>query len=102
MIPVILVCDDDADDQTIIKDAFAPARISANFQFTSDGQELVQYMENSNRDGQRPRPDIILVDLNMPEMNGMQALDWIKSHPDFRAIPVVKADSGFPVARDAI
>jgi two-component system response regulator len=88
-IPVILVCDDDFEDQLLIKDAFAVACIQADFRFTSDGLELIEYLQNSTGDAKYPHPDVILLDLNMPRMPGLEALEWIKSHPDYRVIPVV-------------
>jgi CheY-like chemotaxis protein len=88
-VPVILVCDDDRDDQLLIEHAFAEACIEAKFRFTSDGVELTEYLQKSDKDGNSLYPDIILLDLNMPRMDGLQALEWIKSHPHHRAIPVV-------------
>ncbi|MGO9312646.1 MAG: response regulator [Syntrophobacteraceae bacterium] len=88
-LPVILVCDDDHDDQLLIEHAFAEACIDAEFRFTSDGVELTEYLQKSNEDGKSPCPDIILLDLNMPRMDGSKTLEWIKSHPHHRAVPVV-------------
>lgn len=86
--PVILVCDDDHEDQFLIEGAFTEARIKADIRFTSDGLELIQYLETC-ASGAHPCPSIILLDLNMPRVDGKQALEWIKSHSEFRAIPVV-------------
>ena len=88
-VPVILVCDDDPDDQVLLKEAFSQAGIQAEFRFTNDGLELIDYLEHSNGNREYPSPKIILLDLNMPRMNGKQALEWIKSHSKFKAIPVV-------------
>lgn len=88
-VPVILVCDDDPDDQVLIKEAFLEAGIQADFRFTNDGMELIDYLENCIGSREYPCPKIVLLDLNMPRMNGKQALKWIKSHSEFRAIPVV-------------
>jgi len=88
-VPVILVCDDDHDDQLLIKDAFAEACIDVDFRFTDDGVALTEYLQKSNVNGKPPCPDIILLDLNMPRMDGVTALGWIKSHAHYRAIPVV-------------
>ena len=87
--PVFLVCDDDLDDQLLIEAAFAEACIDADFRFTSDGTELIEYLQNPHREAKYPRPYIILLDLNMPRMDGLQVLEWIKSHPNYRTIPVV-------------
>ena len=89
VLPVFLVCDDDRDDQLLIEAAFAEACIDAVFRFAGNGVELIEYLQNPDEEGKCPRPCIILLDLNMPRMDGMQALEWIKSHPGFRAIPVV-------------
>ncbi|MGP0044308.1 MAG: response regulator, partial [Syntrophobacteraceae bacterium] len=80
-VPVILVCDDDRDDRLLIEHAFAEACIEAKFRFTSDGVELNEYLQTSDKDGNSPYPDIFLLDLNMPRMDGLQALEWIKTHP---------------------
>ena len=83
-ISVILVC---ADDQVSVKDAFAGACIQADFRFTKNRTELIEYLQNSNE--QCPRPNIILIDFNMRDMGGSQALGWIKFRTEYRKIPVV-------------
>ena len=88
-VPVILVCDDDPDDQILIEGAFSEAHIRANFQFTSDGRQLIDYLEHCSTKVKKPCPNIILLDINMPGMDGKQTLTWIKSRSDYRAIPVV-------------
>jgi len=88
-VPVFLICDDDRDDQLLIEAAFAEACINADFRFTSDGPELIEYLQNPDGEGKNPCPYIILLDLNMPRMDGIKVLEWIKSHPNLRTIPVV-------------
>ena len=86
--PRILICDDDQDDRVLLYEAFGVAGVDARLGSVKDGLELVKYLESS--DGKRkPRPDIILLDVNIPKMDGWQALEWIKSNPKYRAIPVV-------------
>jgi CheY-like chemotaxis protein len=87
--PILLVCDDDEDDHVLIKNVFAEAGVSAEFRFTSSGLELIKYLGDSSHRRIHPFPDIILLDLNMPQMNGHDVLCWLKSHQDYRAIPVV-------------
>jgi CheY-like chemotaxis protein len=82
--PVILVCDDDEDDQMLIREAFGKAGLNIRSQSLYNGLELLEYLQSES-----PRPDIILLDLNMPLMNGFEALNWIKSHPGYSRIPVV-------------
>lgn len=81
---LVLVCDDDEDDLTLIREAFAEARLDLRFQFVQNGIALLEYLQ-----GESPRPDIILLDLNMPKMGGMEALTRIKSNLALRAIPIV-------------
>jgi CheY-like chemotaxis protein len=89
-LPLILVCDDDEDDQMFIRDAFAEAYPDIQFRSVHNGAELLEYLQNSShRSREFLRPDIILLDLNMPLMGGLEALNWIKSHITYRAIPVV-------------
>ena len=88
-VPLILVCDDDPDDQVLIKEAFTHAGIKVEFRFTNDGLELIDYLENCSASKEYPCPKIVLLDLNMPRMDGKQALKWIKLHSEFKAIPVV-------------
>lgn len=87
--PIILVCDDDEDDIELVTEAFKEACIEADFQFASDGRELVDYLKSTNECQSVKCPEIILLDLNMPRMDGRQALEWIKSLPGYRYIPVV-------------
>lgn len=87
--PLIFVCDDDEDDKLLVRTAFEEACIDAEFSFASDGEELTEYLENSNECKSARCPDIILLDINMPRMDGPQTLEWIKSRSQFRSIPVV-------------
>ena len=89
MSPLILVCDDDEDDRFLIKEAFAAACVEADFEFAGDGKELMGYLLRSSVCQESPRPDLILLDLNMPRMGGVKSLEWVKSQPLFLSIPVV-------------
>ncbi len=86
---LIHICDDDEEDRFLIRDAFEQTSIDAEFQFTSDGKELTEYLEGTDACQAKPCPDIILLDINMPRMNGLQALEWIKARQRFCSIPVV-------------
>ncbi|MFN3488721.1 MAG: response regulator [Emticicia sp.] len=89
---VILVADDDEDDQMLTKEAFEEKRNYLDIRFVSDGVELLEYLRGQNkysRAGTAPLPALILLDLNMPRMDGKEALKEIKSDPVLRKIPVV-------------
>ncbi len=89
--PVILMAEDDADDRLLNKDALEEAGFNAEVYSVGDGVELIDYLyRRGNFDGDRsfPRPSFILLDLKMPRKNGWEALEEIKSKPEFQEIPI--------------
>lgn len=89
---IILMADDDPDDCLLAKEALQSDRLANEMRFVRDGEELMDYLcrRNNYADPQTsPRPGIILLDLNMPRMDGREALHEIKSNPDLRCIPIV-------------
>jgi CheY-like chemotaxis protein len=89
---IILTAEDDPDDQVIVRDAFLESGQDNTLLFVQDGNDLLQYLRRRGRyagQGQAPRPDLILLDLNMPNKDGRQALAEIKTDPQLRSIPVV-------------
>jgi two-component system, response regulator len=89
----ILLADDDAEDRELIGDALESARLLGEMRCVVDGQELMDYLrrEGPYADPTRdaPRPDIILLDLNMPRKDGLEALTEIRADERLRQIPVV-------------
>ena len=93
-IPItILICDDDADDRALTQQALEDAHISNDLRFVDDGEQLLDYLyqrgEYSGETGAAPRPGLILLDLNMPRMDGREALQRIKGDPTLVDIPIV-------------
>jgi CheY-like chemotaxis protein len=93
-IPItILVCDDDEDDRMLTKQALEDAHISNSLRFVQDGEQLLDYLYQrgayAGETGEAPRPGLILLDLNMPKLDGREALRIIKEDPDLKEIPVV-------------
>lgn len=89
---LIVIADDDADDRMLIEDAFRESRLANPLAFVEDGMELLDLLKSRGKYANRPaneRPSLILLDLNMPRMDGRSALTHIKSDPDLRRIPVV-------------
>lgn len=86
------MCDDDPDDQLLVSDALEEARLGNPIDFTNNGKELLQYL---NREGDyahlidQPLPGLILLDLNMPVMDGREVLNKIKQNEKFRSIPII-------------
>ena len=93
-IPItILVCDDDEDDRMLTQQALEDAHVSNSVRFVEDGEQLLDYLYQRNgyagEMGLAPRPGLILLDLNMPKLDGREALRTIKTDPSLSDIPVV-------------
>lgn len=92
VIAPILMAEDDQDDRLITRKALEQNRVANPLVIVGDGEELLDYLYRrgpySNPDA-APQPCIILLDLNMPKMDGREALKVIKQDQDLRKIPVV-------------
>lgn len=89
---LILVADDDQDDCLLTREAFEESQIPAELDFVHDGEQLMNYLLHRApfEDAKKyPLPGLILMDLNMPRMDGREALTEIKQHPYLRCIPVI-------------
>lgn len=88
---VILIAEDDEDDFLLTEDAFKEAGIKNKIIWVRNGEELMDYLLKRGSPGNEKRfyrPAMILLDLNMPKMDGRETLAMIKSDPDLRRIPV--------------
>ena len=84
-VPVILLVEDDPGDVLMVTEALERSARPPVLQVAADGQEALDLLQTPGR----ARPDLILLDLNMPRMDGRQALAAIKADAQLRAIPVV-------------
>jgi CheY-like chemotaxis protein len=88
----ILLVDDDADDRMLTQRALESSGLLHRLVMLEDGEELFEYLRREGKYGDSaasPRPDLILLDLNMPRKDGREVLEEIKSDPSLRRIPVV-------------
>ncbi len=88
----ILMADDDEDDRLLTREAMAEGRVLNRLEFVENGAELMEYLVGTGKYTDRnefPMPGLILLDLNMPKMDGREALAEMKKHPALRRIPVV-------------
>lgn len=88
----VLIADDDLDDCVLVKEAFGECGQDFNLTFVHDGIQLLQYLRHQGAyadSDATQRPDIILLDLNMPLKDGHEALAEVKADPYLRSIPVV-------------
>lgn len=88
----ILMADDDEEDRMLTQKAFELNRVGNDLRFVEDGEDLLDYLYQRGKyegGADAPRPGIILLDLNMPRLDGREALEVIKRDPSLRRIPVV-------------
>jgi CheY-like chemotaxis protein len=85
----ILVVDDDPGDVLMIEEALADSDVDKVIDVVGDGQEAMEFLRQQGRHTGAHRPDVILLDLNMPRMDGRQVLGEVKQDDDLRTIPIV-------------
>jgi CheY-like chemotaxis protein len=87
-----MMADDDPDDREFVREAFEKSGFEGEFRYVEDGGALVDYLESAQAQGSKGDyriPDLILLDLNMPRVDGYEALKRIKSNDRLRRIPIV-------------
>ena len=82
--PILLV-EDDVVDQMTVRRALKDILVSSRLEVANDGEEALDYLKT----GKKSRPSIILLDINMPRMSGIEFLQIIKKDEELRTIPVV-------------
>lgn len=85
---IILIADDDSDDCYLIRLAFEDCKIDNPIVFFQNGLEIVNYI-NEHQQSEEKSVGLIILDLNMPKMDGRETLSNLKSNPSWRKIPVV-------------
>lgn len=90
LVPVrILLVEDNTADARLTKESFKECKFLNELYIVSDGIEALQFLKKSDKYTKAPRPDLILLDLNLPRKDGREVLAAIKSDPDTKMIPVV-------------
>jgi len=85
----ILLVEDSPDDADLTIDALRDGRVRNNISHVEDGVEAMAFLRRQGRHGNAPRPDLILLDLNLPRKNGREVLAEVKQDPRLKCIPVV-------------
>src|SRR5471030_3052206 len=85
----ILMAEDSPSDADLAKEAFKNGKLLNELIIVPDGVEAMAYMRKEGKYANMPRPDLIVLDLNMPKKDGRQVLAELKQDPGFKLIPVV-------------
>jgi CheY-like chemotaxis protein len=85
----VLLVEDNAGDIRLTREAFKDARLHIHLSVALDGLEAMAFLNREGDHAAAPRPDLILLDLNLPKKNGREVLEEIKNNPALQSIPVV-------------
>jgi CheY-like chemotaxis protein len=85
----VLLVEDDPGDVLLIREAFADNKVANRLHVVSDGVEALAFMRREGEHADVPRPDLVLLDLNLPRMDGREVLAEVKGDEALRTIPVV-------------
>ncbi|TAM85390.1 MAG: response regulator [Jatrophihabitans sp.] len=85
----VLLVEDDPGDVLIAREALKAAGLSMPLEVVSDGDEALEFLRATGRHATAVRPDLVLLDLNLPGRSGLEVLAEVKADPDLRRIPVV-------------
>lgn len=85
----ILLVEDNPGDVRLTKEALKEGTIPSNLNVVMDGAEAILYLQKEEKYQDKPRPDLILLDLNLPKKDGREVLSTIKTDPSLKRIPVV-------------
>ena len=85
----ILLVEDSPGDVRLTQEAFHDAQVNSNLHVVNDGIQALKYLRKEDEYRKVPRPDIILLDLNLPKKDGREVLAEVKEDNDLRRIPVV-------------
>jgi two-component system, chemotaxis family, response regulator Rcp1 len=85
----VLLVEDNPGDVRLTREAFLDAKVHLEMHVAGDGVEAMEFLQRAGAYAQSPRPDLILLDLNLPRKDGREVLAEIKGHPSLKSIPVV-------------
>ena len=89
-IPIeILLVEDNPGDVRLTREALKDGRVLNRLSVVTDGEQAMEFLRRTGRHAEAPRPDLILLDLNLPRKDGREVLAEVKADDDLRRIPVV-------------
>jgi CheY-like chemotaxis protein len=92
----ILHVEDDSNDVLLFQHACRKAQIPSTLQVVEDGDEAIAYLKGAGKFGDRekyPMPQLVLLDLKLPRLNGFEVLAWMRNEEKYRRMPVVVVSS---------
>jgi len=92
-LPAILLVEDSEDHVFLFKRALSSSGAEHDLHVVSDGVEAVDFLEQQGDHAEAIRPELIVLDINMPRMNGFETLEYIKGNDNLNSIPVVMLTS---------
>ena len=85
----ILLVEDNPGDVRLTVEALRGAKVANQLHVVGDGEEAIEFLRREGRHTDAPRPDIVLLDLNLPRLDGRDVLADIKADPDLAKIPII-------------
>jgi CheY-like chemotaxis protein len=85
----VLLVEDDPGDVLMTQEAFEEHKVRNKLNVVQDGEEALAYLRREGKYAEAPRPDLVLLDLNLPRVDGREVLQVIKEDQELRRIPVV-------------
>ncbi len=85
----ILLVEDSPADIALTREALEDSKLHNNLYVVTDGEEAMAFLHNEGKYASMPKPDLILLDLNLPKKNGLEVLKEVKEEDSLRLIPVV-------------
>ena len=85
----ILLVEDNPGDVRLTKEALRGARVANELHVVGDGEEAIDFLNRRGEHADAPRPDIVLLDLNLPRLDGSEVLAQIKTDPELAKIPII-------------
>jgi CheY-like chemotaxis protein len=85
----LLIVEDDPGDVLLTREALAGSSVPHNLRVVEDGEAAIAYLRQTGVHGDAPRPDLVLLDLNLPRLDGREVLAQVKADPALATIPII-------------